>query len=83
MEQLAKLTTGIVVTFATLFALRLIGPLMGALAGWIVGLFFGNTIFAVLQGFGVNTSLFSMWQLGAALSFIGSFFVITIPRPGK
>lgn len=80
MENFLKFAGGALVTLSALFILRLIGPAMGALAGWIVGLVFEDTIFSVLRGFGVDTTQFTMWQLGAALSFIGAFFVITIDR---
>lgn len=80
MEALTKFLMGALTAIATLFFLRLLGPLAGALAGWIVGLFFADTIFAVLRGFGVSTGLFSMWQLGLTLSFLGSFFTPVIHR---
>jgi hypothetical protein len=51
----------------------LLGTLGGALVGWIVGLFFEDTIKLVLASFGINAD-YAMWQLGATLGFIGSFF---------
>jgi hypothetical protein len=80
MDKILKLIGLTMGTFATLFLLRLIGPALGAFAGWLVGLVFGDAVFSVLRGFGVDTTQFAMWQLGAALSFIGAFFVITIDR---
>ena len=80
MDNFLKIIGATLVTLLVLFVLRLIGPAMGALAGWIVGLVFGDAIFSVLRGFGVDTTQFAMWQLGAALSFIGAFFIITIDR---
>lgn len=83
-DTMEKFINGIIVafgTFAMLFIIRLIGPVLGAISGLIVGLVFGSSIFAVLEAFGVDTSGIAMWQLGATLSFIGSFFVITVARP--
>ena len=80
MENFLKFIGGTLATISVLFFIRLIGPAVGALSGWIVGLVFGDAIFSVLRAFGVDTTQFAMWQLGAALSFIGSFFVITIDR---
>ena len=45
---------------------------IGALFGWVVGLFFGNTILGILAQIGISG--ISMWQFGAFLGFIASFF---------
>ena len=45
---------------------------IGAVSGWIVGLFFGNAILGILSQIGVSG--FSMWQIGAFLGFISGFF---------
>lgn len=52
--------------------LPVIGTLFGAVIGWVVGLFFGKAILGVLACIGIKG--FSMWQIGAALGFIGGFF---------
>ena len=54
------------------FALFVLNVFIGAVSGWIVGLFFGNTILGILDQIGING--FSMWQIGAFLGFISGFF---------
>ena len=45
----------------------------GALGGWIVGLFFTDTILGTLQVLGFTTTGLTMWKLGATLGFVGGF----------
>lgn len=52
----------------------ILGTFFGGVAGWIVGLFFTDTIMSTLDAFGVETFELSMWQLGATLGFISGFF---------
>lgn len=52
----------------------LIGVLAGAFSGWVVGLFFGPTILRVLSAFAPETASLDLWQIGAALGFVGGFF---------
>jgi hypothetical protein len=55
-----------------LFLGPLIGILTGAFVGWVVGWFFSETILGILYFLGIAG--FSMWQVGAFLGFVGSFF---------
>ena len=69
----AGLIAAVMLVFFTAF-----GTLMGALSGWIVGWFFSDTIltfFSVLAG--TNIAGLQMWEVGAALGFIGGFFKTT------
>lgn len=59
--------------FVLVFFSPLIGTLLGAFSGWVVGFFFAETIMTTLAGFGFGASI-SMWQLGATLGFLGGFF---------
>lgn len=52
----------------------IVGTFFGGVAGWIVGLFFTDTIMGTLDRFGINTLGMSMWQLGATLGFVSGFF---------
>lgn len=69
-------TVGAVILTALLmlFVLPIVNTLVGAFIGLVVGLFFENAIFSFLSALGVSTMSLSMWQVGAALGFIGSFF---------
>jgi hypothetical protein len=44
---------------------------MGAFAGWVVGLFFADTILGIAGQLGIRNV--TMWQLGAFLGFVGGF----------
>lgn len=46
--------------------------LLGMVFGWIIGLFFGATILGILADLGISG--YAMWQIGAFLGFVGSFF---------
>ena len=46
--------------------------LIGAISGWAVGLFFGDTILGILSQIGIYG--FSMWQVGAFMGFVAGFF---------
>ena len=69
--------------FAVLFAgigfflfITLFMPVVGALVGWFIGLFFGETILGIFASLGVTG--FSMWQIGAFLGFLSGFFKQTV-----
>lgn len=58
---------------AALFILLVIfSTLAGAVVGWVVGWFFGDTILGIMNQLGIHG--ITMWQLGAFLGFVGSFF---------
>ena len=63
-----------VAAVALVFFIILLTTLMGALVGWVVGLFFSETILGTLSRFGIDVVGLQMWQLGATLAFVGSFF---------
>ena len=46
--------------------------LVGAISGWFVGLFFGDTILGILSQIGICDV--SMWQVGAFIGFVAGFF---------
>lgn len=62
------------VSAAALFLLCLFSTIYGAAVGWVVGLFFADTILDFLSRIGMNIENLALWQVGAALGFIGSFF---------
>ena len=55
----------------------IVGTFFGGVAGWIVGLFFTDTIMDTLNRIGVDTMGMTMWQLGATLGFVSGFFKST------
>lgn len=75
-----KVISAFVAFAALVFFFPLIGVLGGAFAGWVVGLFFSDTILSALASFGVKTEALSMWQLGAMLGFVGSFFRSSVTK---
>lgn len=57
------------------FLLMCLGnTVIGAAIGWAVGLIFSETIFGFLSRAGFDVSGLAMWEVGAALGFIGYFF---------
>lgn len=52
----------------------ILGTFFGGVAGWIVGLFFTDTIMQTLNRIGIDTMGMTMWQLGATLGFVSGFF---------
>lgn len=61
----------------------ILGTFFGGVAGWIVGLFFTDTIMQTLNRIGVDTMGMTMWQLGATLGFISGFFKATSVKATK
>ena len=55
----------------------ILGTFFGGVAGWIVGMFFTDTIMTTLNRIGVDTMGMTMWQLGATLGFVSGFFKST------
>lgn len=72
MDKFLVVVGAAVVVPLLLIVACVLGTLFGAIGGWIVGWFFGETILGVLAGFGVTG--ISMWQYGAFLGFTGAYF---------
>ena len=73
MKQSSALAFAILKVIVLVIISLVISPCIGALTGWLVGLLFGQTILGILEEIGITG--FSMWQIGAFLGFISSFFV--------
>lgn len=71
MDTLAKVFGGVALAISGIFFFVIIGTLFGALAGWTVGLVFGDTILGILSQIGIRNV--TMWQFGAFMGFIGGF----------
>lgn len=67
-----KILFALIALIGFICLLPLIGTLIGAFTGWIVGIFWPTTFGAVLAHFGL--SAFAPYQIGAALGFVGGFF---------
>ena len=71
LERTTLLIGSAFVMTAGIFLFVALGTLMGALAGWTVGLFFGGTILSIVHQLGIHDV--SMWQFGAFMGFVGGF----------
>ena len=64
---------GIIILILSMSILMMpIGLLAGAATGWFVGLFFEDTLQAVLQKIGLSG--LTLWQVGAFLGMLRGFF---------
>jgi hypothetical protein len=75
-----KLVYGFCVGIVIAFVAPLCGVLIGAFMGWVVGLFFGDTILSFLARVGVDTAGLAVWQVGAAMGFLGSFLRTSVSK---
>lgn len=71
MDKFAKIVGGLFLGICGVFFFVILGTLMGALSGWVVGLFFSDTILGILAQFGIHN--ITMTQFGAFMGFIGGF----------
>lgn len=71
MEAIAKVFGVAALTIGGLFFFIIFGTLMGGLAGWTVGLVFGDTILGIASQVGIKGV--TMFQLGCFLGFVGGF----------
>jgi hypothetical protein len=70
MDKVATAAGIALLSVGGIFLFVVLGTLLGAIAGWTVGLFFGDTILGVLSQLGVHST---MWQFGAFMGFVGGF----------
>lgn len=60
------------------FLVPILGVLFGAFSGWVVGLFFTDTILGFLARLGADTDGLAVWQVGAAMGFLGGFLKTSV-----
>lgn len=72
MDVLAKVVLGLVVFWAILILGVTLGPLIGGFSGLVVEFFWPVTSLEVRTLLGVAD--LALWQIGAALGFVGGFF---------
>jgi len=70
---MTKLLFGILAAGFFFVLFTVFGTLMGALSGWVVGLFFGETILTFFSYIFGASHGFQMWQIGASLGFMSGF----------
>ncbi|MDR5730420.1 MAG: hypothetical protein RB191_23685 [Terriglobia bacterium] len=78
METLVKGFGAICLFVAAILFISPLAAAFGWLAGWTVGLFFGDTILKTLAVFGVHGV--TMPQIGMTLGFIGGFLRTTVSK---
>lgn len=71
MDALAKGFGLVMLSMMGIFFFVIFGTLLGGVAGWTVGIFFGDTILGIASQIGVKN--ISMFQFGSFLGFIGGF----------
>lgn len=71
MENFIKIAGSAALAIGGIFLLVILSTFFGALAGWTVGLVFGDTILGILSQMGIKN--ISMWQFGAFMGFVGGF----------
>lgn len=71
MDTMAKVFGGITLALGGIFFFIIIGTFFGGLAGWTVGLVFGDTILGIAAQLGIHNV--TMFQLGCFLGFFGGF----------
>jgi len=72
--ELLAIFGALLVSVSMLCLIPLAGTLAGAVVGWMVGLFFTETILSTLHRFGIDTQGLPVWELGATLGFVSGFF---------
>ena len=71
MDKVGKIFVTGFAALGGIFVFAMISPLFGGIAGWVVGLFFGDTILGILGQLGVHNV--TMFQFGAFMGFVGGF----------
>lgn len=63
------------------FSQGLLGTIGGGISGWFVGLFFGDALLGIFKQIGIENV--TMFQIGAFLGFVASFFKPIIQSKSK
>jgi hypothetical protein len=58
--------------------MTVLSTILGALSGWVVGFFYQDTMLDVFSQVGIHDV--ALWQIGAFLGFVGSFFGASISK---
>ena len=71
MDKMAVAFGSIALGIGGIFFFVILGTLMGGIAGWVVGLIFGDTILGIASQLGIHNV--TMFQLGSFMGFMGGF----------
>lgn len=71
MDELFKFFGIVGLAVGSVFFFVIVGTLFGGIAGWMVGLVFGDTILGIAAQVGIKNV--TMFQFGAFLGFVGGF----------
>lgn len=71
----------ILAAIAGLFFQGVLGVLGGGISGWVVGLFFGDAFLGIFKQIGIENV--TMFQMGAFLGFVTSFFKPVVQHKSK
>lgn len=72
--KLVEAVFAAVVFASVLIIIPIITAALGGFGAWACGLLFEDTIRSVLRAVGINLDAFSMFQIGATLGFVSSYF---------
>lgn len=72
MDKFLIIVGGVLLAAIVTFFAPLLMVVLGAFSGWVVGMFFPETILGFLEQIGI-TGL-EVWEVGASLGFLGGFF---------
>lgn len=71
MDEFAKVVGVGMLAVAAIFFFILLSTFIGGFTGWVIGLFYGDTILRIFAQLGVKD--ITMFDLGIFLGFVGGF----------
>ena len=72
LDKMILITGAALIAAFGVFLLVLLGTIWGMFVGWLVGLFFSNTLLPIFAAIGLKG--FALWEIGGFLGFVGGFF---------
>jgi len=78
-----KALAAIVLSLVMILVIPILGSFFGALSGWAVSLVWNDEILGFLGRIGVDTNGLTLWQVGAAMGFLGGFLKTSVHKKGE
>lgn len=78
-----KALAAVGLTLVMILVIPILGSFFGALSGWAVSLVWNDAIIGFLSRIGVDTNGLTLWQVGAAMGFLGGFLKTTVHKRGE